>query len=69
MIYAVETITHYASEDFDKLLWSAIARWQDQGLEAEVQYSASGRRTGSGTAGSGITQHSALIIARRPVQT
>lgn len=61
MICAVETITQTSSGDFDKLLNAAISRWQDQGLEVEVQYAPMppGRST--------HRQFSALLVVRQTV--
>jgi hypothetical protein len=59
MIYAVETITGRCREGFDEYLWASIARFQEQGLEVEVQYQPI--PPGSAT----VRMYSALVIARK----
>lgn len=58
-IYHVETIGGMSSSTFDRLLNSAIARWQGQGLEVEI------KPFTAGGAAVGTPRYQALVIARR----
>jgi hypothetical protein len=59
MIYATELIRTTGSElHFTTALDTAISKWQDQGLEVEVQYQPLARPSGTPT-------YTALLIVRR----